>query len=339
MATLIRYFRPDSTSGGDGTVDTTAGANRAYATMQDALSSEEVDLVAAGDILHLICTQPGVDTEIVDNTATDNYVTGASNYIIVECQGSARNNGVSREKSGAGYQLKTTGAPFDLELDFIRVVGIEFTSITANATCISGPVSGAISDIRWDDCLFTNTMTATGTVPLIDVSNVGVFKFTNCLAIGDGYRAIDIRGCTAGSFINHCGFAGDGSHGVLADPQCDIQNTWSIGHTTLDFFDSGGGPTGSNNASEDTSATDNFTSSVSSITPSNEFTSPTFVPSTFDYTLLDGVLDAAGTGSEPEDIADATRTDTADIGPFNFGGGAPGGSSALLLQQSSQAGF
>ena len=82
MATITRYFRTDSTTGGDGTEDRTDGATRAYETMAAALVGEQTALAASGNTLHFICTQPGADTALA---STAGYTDSATEYITIEC--------------------------------------------------------------------------------------------------------------------------------------------------------------------------------------------------------------------------------------------------------------
>jgi len=320
MATRTRFFRTDSTTGGDGTVNTTSGANRAYPTLFDAEAAEQADLVAAGDILHLICTITGNDGSagIVD---FDGWTTGASDFILIECQGVARNDGVSFEKNSLGYQLTRAGDCLRITEDFVRVLGLEIGTTGGSFSPIEVNNGGPPSDIRIDDCYLMSTNTTIGSTTILDVNNTNAtVSVTNTLVIANGKRGIDARLGTV--TIDHCGFSCGGTLSILADDSTTITNTWAIGGTDEDFWTGGTAPSGSHNASEDASVTTDYSDSIASITPANEFTNPTAIPSTADFTLLDSLLNAAGTGSLADDIADTTRTGTADIGVFEFAAAA-----------------
>lgn len=313
MATRSRYFRTDSSAGGNGTEDRTDGVNRAYPTLNALLAAEGADLVAAGDILHAITTQSGLDTTLA---TVSGFTTGVANYILIEAQGAARNNGVSREKSGTGYQINTTNDTFRILEDYVRVTGLELvTNSTNEAFDIQSASSGA-NDVRANELIIARDGGTGSNAYPFGISANSIFSLTNCLIIGGGDRGIDARNGTI--TIDHCGFIVGGTLGIVADDSVTITNTWSINASAEDFWTGGNAPSGSHNASEDASVSTDYANSVASITVANEFTNPTNVLSTADFTLKDSVLNAAGTGSEAIDITGAARTGTPDIGPFNF---------------------
>ncbi len=332
MATITRYFRTDSTTGGDGTEDRTDGATRAYATLNAAIVAEQADLTVTPDILHLICTIAGADT--FGGVSLTGYTTGATGYILIECQGSARNNGFSREKSSTGYSARS-GNAFSIREDYVRIIGVEFSRTAVGPIIIFNTISGT-SDIRLDECLFCQIATgASGEFLLEPVSSTGAdISFTNCLFIANDQRGPDFRTLTA--TIDHCGLIGTGDFGCLPDAGTTITNTWSVSASSEDFWTGGSTPSGSHNASLDNSAATDYTNTVDIVANANEFTTPSIAPDTADMTLLDSLLNTAGTGSEAIDITGASRTGTADIGPFDFAAAAAG---AIINQlQSSNLG-
>ena len=77
--TRTRYWRADSTTGGDGSEDRTDGATRAYESLAALISAEAGDLTAAtgsDEILHAICTQTG--EEPVGAIAITGFTTAAA---------------------------------------------------------------------------------------------------------------------------------------------------------------------------------------------------------------------------------------------------------------------
>jgi len=303
------YFRTDSTAGGDGTEDRTDGATRAYPSMGAALSGEQADLTGVGP-LNIICTQPGADTVVA---TIDGYTTTATDYINIECQGSARNNGVSREKSGTGYQLKrSTSDTINCAEAYVRMTGVESVIVSSTSlfpwdTTING------IDVRLEDCIFGRDDQTVGTNTLVNVG--GTISFTNCLFFAGGQRN-DVRSATV--TFDHCGNTTVAVLGIVADDSATITNTWAKGATSEDFWTGGAAPSGSHNASEDASVSTDYANSVASFTPASEFTTTSNLLSTADFTLKDSSLNAVGTGSLATDIADTTRTGTADIGVFEF---------------------
>jgi len=319
VAELLHFFRTDSTAGGDGTGDTTTGATRAFPSLNAGYAhgaASHSDLTATPDVFRLRCTTAGQDT----TTATlSGFTTSAAGYILTECTGAARHNGISRSKSSAGYQLLASNDGLRLSEDYVRFVGIELGTSGSSPQAMDSQAVGATSDIRFDECLFVCTNATVGSAFIFDSVATQTMTLTNCLGIASGHRGVDIR--NAVTTMDHCGWAVSGQYAVAANAQNTITNTWAIGATTEDWWTGGTAPSGSHNASQDASVSTDYSNSVASITPSSEFTNPTAVPSTADFTLLDGSLDAVGTGSETLDITGASRTGTADIGPFNFAGG------------------
>jgi len=316
MGTITRYFRPDSTTGGDGTENRTDGTTRAYATLGEATIDSEQDLTAAGgNILHLICTTAGVDNL---QARFIFYTTSYDDYIFVDCQGAARTNGISRDIDGLGYQLN---APADQDAFTIyephfRLSGME---IAGNATS-TGTVVLYIRSIQsawleFDDCLIVNKEDsekyAVGTLsPGSGIEGV----MNNCLVITQG-RGMDIE--DLGLAVDHCGVISNLVYGVLADDTCTITNTFSIESPVSDFATPSSSPAGSNNASLDGTAQTEFSASVDIVASANEWDTPSTDPATADFHLLDNLLVGAGTGSRSTDINGTTRV-AADIGPFAF---------------------
>ena len=320
MATRTRYWRLDSTTGGNGTENRTDGGNRAYESLNAALIAEAVDLVAAGDILHLICTVGGVESGHAIEFA--GYTTGPANYIIAECQGVARHNGVSRDKSGTSFQISYDNRTIRLNDEYLRIIGIEALSTgTTGKECIIEQSVNASSSIHLIDFLASYADTAVKSSFCVSLGAGATYVLENVLCMSGGMRGMDLR--TSPATVDHCGFDGVSTLGYLFDSGCTVTNCWGLGYTTQVFWTGGSAPSGSNNASDDTSGTD-FGDTIDSITEADEFTDPTGLAATADYTLKDGVLDAAGTGSLAEDIAGTAYPSPSDIGPFAFPvGGAP----------------
>lgn len=323
------YWRTDSTAGSqDGTTDTagnsgTAAFESLYALIQYVLTTD-ADLTGQGP-LTLRCTQAG--QEVAASAVTlAGITTTASDYVLIECTGDAATNGISYENDSLGYQLKRAGIGFTGNTPYYRLKNFEICSTGANHNGIqqtSEPGSGS-SDIRWEGMLVTKADPGVVTSAYaIDVSSDVTLEMTNCLVIANGHRACDARGSTA--TVDHCGFVSGGSHCFMVDSGITATNTFALDGSSEDWYQEVG--SGSNNASTDGSAPN--TGEVTITTPTDEFTNYTTVPSTADLTLKSGSnLVEAGTGSEAIDITGASRTGTADIGPFNFGSAA---SSALPL--------
>ena len=317
MATLTRYWRLDSTTGGDGTEDRTDGGTRAYESLEALVTAEATNLDTANNILHAICTQPGQESPSA-TLELNGFTTSAADYLIVECQGDARHNGVSRESSSAGYQMKRAGDAMRGGTAYYRLKGIEFCTSGESYSPfedLSNP-GAANSDWRFDECLFTCTSATVKTTYTFDISTGCTATVTNCLAIAKGHRGFDFRSGTI--TVNHFGIVTNSTYGFLGTNTGSLSNSYCLGATTQDFYTGGTAPSGSHNASLDNSAATDYTNTVDVVAGANEFTNYSADPATTDLTLKDSLLNAAGTGSEPIDIAGTTRTGTADIGPFEW---------------------
>lgn len=313
MATVTRFVNPSSTPGGDGTTNATAGANRAYASLSEWEAAEQTDLVSDGDI-HVVECDDGVDTTA--RLILDGWTTGASNYIEIKAAAGAECNGVARANSGVGYRFAPSSVgPFRIQEDFVRCEGFEIDdpSGASGPTLQSAGTPGGSSDQRYQNLLVIST--SGGSVYGIDVNAAYTALFENCLVISDG-RGADFR--TGTNTVDHCGFwINGGTLGIVADNSSTITNTWCMGASSEDFWTGGSTPSGSHNASADTSVSTDYTSSLASRTAANEFTSPSATPATFDFSLKAGnTLAGAGTGSLANDIAGNPYGSPSDIGPF-----------------------
>lgn len=107
MATQrLRYVNTDSTAGGNGTTNATTGPNRAYATLQSALSAEESagsNLVSADQYLEILCDGSVADTTAVTVTG---FTTDDTRRIIIRCSGAARHAGIY---DNTKYRLEVGG--------------------------------------------------------------------------------------------------------------------------------------------------------------------------------------------------------------------------------------
>lgn len=150
------YVRNDSTSGGDGTADTTTGVNRAYPSLQAALTAREGTLT---EPLIITITKGFLESPTV-KLDFDNYTLTASNYVEIVATGEAHHGGVSRERSGTGYQLKRANKCFEFNQYYARFKGFEITnSSTTGVNCIQA-LSGLGGDIRLEEMIVANTGSA-----------------------------------------------------------------------------------------------------------------------------------------------------------------------------------
>jgi hypothetical protein len=228
--------------------------------------------------------------------------------------------------------------------DYVRFVGMEIRATSNSFGAHGNFVVSATSDVRFDEFLWSSTNATTTTEVLANFQFAGTYTLTNCLVVSNGHRSLRTNSSTTALTADHCGFAGGQAYQVLPTSEATFTNCWSIhnaaGGHSQNWYTGGTAPSGSHNASEDTSASTDFTNTKTNITPANEFTNATNDPTTADYTLSGGTdLVGTGTGSETIDITGATRTGSPDIGPFNYSSAASTGPFGALAGEGGLAGM
>jgi len=331
VATITRFVNTASTAGTqDGTTNTPGNSGTAaYEALATAETSEQVDLVSAGDTIVFICDPSGgADTTSVPITG---WTTGSGNEILIHAAAGSEHNGVSRENSGTGYQVLAGSRPIDIFEDYVIVEDIEFT-INASSVCVDISTVTSNNLITFRRCIFSRSDTSSSQYLVTTGDADAIVTFENCLGYAYGSRCFDFR-TSATITINHCGFLMDTNVGCLVDGSAAITNSWFFNNNGSAFHSASTAPASdSNNAANDTSMGDegfSNTNSHESLTMADEITDvgTNFAdPATADGTIRsDGTLtfDDAGTGSLTDDIANVTREGIVDIGPFELiGGGA-----------------
>lgn len=135
MATTVtRYVNTDSTAGGDGTTNGTAGANRAYATLNEALDAQQRDLVTADEEAEFICSGSADDT--TPPTISSTWICDSTHRIIIRA---AANHGGKWNTST--YRLVATGvtgvwctAPTSTNVVHVEWWGIQFSMAVSNGS-------------------------------------------------------------------------------------------------------------------------------------------------------------------------------------------------------------
>lgn len=268
----------------------------------------------------------------------DGWTTTASDYIRIYAATSNKHNGVSIENSGSGYQLKpsVSAKAIDCREDFCRFEDLELVS-NGNNNIFNQAVAGSGSDIRIDRCLMWSTSTGTSTPSVTGVANTNM-TMNNCI-VAAKMRLFDVRSMT--TFVgDHITGYTDRDFGILADTETTLTNTYIGGATNENFWTGGAAPTGSNNASSDTSASTDYTSSLTSKAIADQYTAPSFAGSTMDWTIKStAALIDAGTGTETTDIANQSRSGTRDIGAWEFIAAGGGLSIPVAYHQLQQQGI
>lgn len=326
MATVTRYVNTASTAGGDGTTNGTAGATRAYASLNEWEAAEQTDLVTDTDIAQVICSGAQDST----NTTIVGWTTGASNYIEIKTT-TDKHAGVF---DAAKYFLDGgtgLGNSLNINEDFVRVLDLQFrrnatpTSGSARASInISGVGAGVIAI---EGNILKNISTNTGITTGILVADSSPDYTIKNNIIYDYDSASDVG-------VNFSGSA----------PTCESYNNTIINCTTgvktravnlirnTIFQDCGTDISGTANASDDYNLTDNV-----SIPGANSVTSSTLTfenKAADNFALAAGDTDAIGAGIGPSSDSDVPVVDivgevrsgtTTDIGAFMFVSAGGGG--------------
>ena len=296
-----------------------------YTSLSAWEAAEQADITGLGPSI-----AECYDVDDTTPTTISGWTTTASDYIEIIAATAARCNGSTRAQTTDTYRLSGSNGNGQLRIaeDYVRVSGIEIKS-TGAQPALEFPVSsiGSPSDIRIEDCVLITSDSSASTDYAVRATEAGLtLLMRNCLVVGKR-RGTDTRNSTAVT-IDHCIFFGDGaSLGLVSDTELTCTNTYVGEYATQDFWTGGASPSGSHNASADTTATTDYTSSLTSKAAADQFVSPSITDSTFDFSLKSGNdLEGAGTGSITNDIAGNAYGSPSDIGCF-----APVGGSTYTL--------
>ncbi len=250
MATTVtRYVNTGSTAGGDGTTNATAGANRAYATLSEALSANPRDLVAADEIALFLCSGTAADT--VMPTFSASYICDATRYIQIQAatgqeHGGKYNTNVYRlEVTTTSGASGTTINPTTLM--HIKWIGIQFRWFinTGGAGSTSNFFNcGSVSaGSRWDmqKCIIKFAHgTAAGSIRFIASNDADwTYRISNCLCYdfdidGNNQTGFFVAITPGPHYIYNCTFAVMArAFGGLTSAQSRIKNCLFYNLTNL----------------------------------------------------------------------------------------------------------
>lgn len=178
MAEVLRYVNTASTAGGDGTTNATAGANRAYASMNEWEADEQTNLVSAGDNHKVLCEGSTDDTTAV---LVFGWTTGSSNDILVTTDSGASNGRHIGIPDSSKYRLElASGLPFGIREDYVTIDGIQLHT-DQNTEAIEFIVMAGVAQIS--NCILrgrsANFQTALITVD--SINSGGIVRIWNNL--------------------------------------------------------------------------------------------------------------------------------------------------------------
>ena len=315
--TVTRYINAGSTSGGDGTTNATSGANRAWATWNEAivaLNSAYTDLVASDVLIDLRVT--GLASQASAMTLPT-FTRDATRYLLVQPETGQEHAG-KYDSSKAGIQITGTfnnGWSSTTNHSFIkwRKLILERNSTsTTDGTGFAFQTS-AYEGLLMDSCVFhrSGRASATGGDALVfESSVVKAGTIVNCVFSGSWFNAIRTNRVSSGGAITlynntMVGFFGNGIlyQNMAADRSRNINNRMerAAGNTNACYVTNLAQTTGTN-------FTDDATSPDGA---SFQSKTGTYVDAVnFDYRLAAG---DAGIGQATDLSADATYPFSTDF--------------------------
>lgn len=327
MAERVRYVDTASTAGGDGTVDTTSGANRAYPTLSAAEAGEQDNFDTDGDWLHVLCRSSvgGNDTTAL---AVSGSITSAVDFMLFEGNGEFYRHAVT-DNTGVSVP--------DEYVRFESIDGsISGTTASSYSYFVPTPSAGG-SDIRWDRFKI-HMVPGGGSGDILGMANTDsdttakfangwVYDFTQ----GSGPRGLRMQGGTL--YVSHCVFhnCGTGLYdaGGTVVARNNIAKSCTDGY--LGTFDTGTDYNISDIAS-DAPGANSFQGSVTFVDEAND----DFHLDAGDTVAVGAGTDLSGDANHPisEDIDGLAYAswDGVNIGSDQFeAGGGPGPSTASTL--------
>ena len=336
MAEVKRYVNRASSAGGDGTTNGTAGATRAYYTLNEWEAAEQTDLVTDTDT-HLVECTGTLGTQDTTNVYIDGWTTGASNDITI--------NGLDPFN---GYKMEmdvNSGGIISGTEDYINVlfVNVEQTdNTTGNRGIAFNSIGGTTNTkIVIAGCQIANSDTTDAT-PGGGVLGIQFKSNSNQYAINNFIHGLWNSGISA-SFLNaaataywYCNSV-SGAYNLgfnmagNASATAFLYNNISQGGGT-DFSVNGAYTTGGN-ISEDTSSPE---SALRSITLTLTSATDLHLDSTDTEAIGAGVnLYSDSNYAVTTDIDGDARADAVfDIGADHFVGAPPAGAIMNQLQGS-----
>ena len=312
-----------------GDVSRTVGGtlpNYATWTLFEAAIPADITL-ATGTNEHWI--GKGRDAAFNEAFAISGITTDSTNRVTFTYDTGAKHDGRSRDVSGSGCQISASsggGGVVRPAIQHFSIIGIEVKQAHVSTpypaiSWAAGTYSSGANDQLIDSCILQNT-SGSGATYLINASVANlVVDIKNTIGYSYG-RTADFRN-SATVAVNYCTFWRHTDQlGILGDTELTTKNTYvgKASGSAEDFWTGGAAPSGSNNASSDTTATTDYTSSLVSKAGSNQFVSVT--AGSEDFTLKSGSdLETNGVsiGGITTDIIGTSRDgSTPDIGAFEF---------------------
>jgi hypothetical protein len=322
-----RYVNTASSAGGDGTTNGTSGANRAYATLREAIiTAFPSSPTVLTDAWTIWCEGSAADTQNLLQTHWDHVQTSAANYLYIATTAANRHSG-KWDTSKYRFEVTDSHIIYNNTPGHVRLDGLQgqitcTTSIGGGTTYIPFRLStqnvgvGLFDcDCRISNCIAkgvfsggTDKIAGYYNSPFAE-TNGGKIRLWNCVASGcsTGFGAawdqVTCYNCT-----------GWGNSDNFADPMI-LRNCLGANPTNVNYNSVGtGGGMSRNNAASDATAP--------GLSPRNNQTFTFVDTATLDFDLLDadtgarnaGMFDPSGVMLFTDDIKGNPRGSFWDIG-------------------------
>lgn len=321
MATVVRYWDPDSAAGGDGTTTATAGANRAYHDYPELEAAEATDLPTDGDIFR--ARRSGTATDAVPMDSLSGWTTGASNYLEI-----MSDDGTRKELVNATDNVRI----INITQDYVRISGFDLEQ-NQSATfreCVRVSAPGDLTS----EVIIDNVRTygaAGGTEGF--VFDDGIVKISNSASFANddhGFSCISTSSFLE-VYARYCVSYNNNGRGFNATggSTVDVINCYSGGNSGQDYDSDVSSMTTC--ASSDTTGSSGLQSIAASTSAGAYFTNLTAGSEDFHIDADNSALEDAGTDvSSDTDFAvsldaegNTRHATTPDIGMYESVGGGP----------------
>lgn len=315
MATVVKYWDPDSAAGGDGTTTATAGANRAYHDYPELEAAEATDIDTDGDIFQ--ARRSGTATDTVPIDTLTGWTTGASNYLQI-----MSNDGTRKKLVNSTNNIRI----LQVVEDYVRVEGFDFEQNQSASfrECIRFSAPGGLTS----EMIVDNVRcSGAGTSKVGFNCDDGIVKLSNCAAFGNGSHGFSCITAASGleTYGRYCVAYNNASRGfnATASATADFINCYSGGNSSDDYD---ADTTTTNCASSDTTGDTGLQNIAASTSAGAYFTNLTAGSEDFHIDADNSALEDAGTDvpSVSLDAEGNTRhATTPDIGMYESVGGGP----------------
>lgn len=322
MATVVKYWNPDSAAGGTGDDPGTAGANRAYHDYPELEAAEATGLPTDGDIFQ--ARRSGTAVDAVRLGDLTGWVTGASNYLQI-----MSDDGVRKTVTNTVVNTRIIRM-LNADHQYVRVEGFDFEQNQASSPreCIGVDIGAATGDVRFDNVRAFNA----GTGRHGFYFRGGISKISNCAAFANaGSGFFNNSASLVELYCRYCVAYNNGARGFTSasSPVANLINCYAGANTTADYDSDFA--TITNCASSDTTGDTGLQNIAASTSAGAYFTNLTAGSEDFHIDADNSALEDAGTDvSSDTDFAvsldaegNTRHATTPDIGMYESVGGGP----------------